>query len=144
MALHWYDGGLIPARPRELENHRELDREDGILFVGDDGTMLVTGWGGHRPCLLPDSKMQAYKQPSKTLPRSIGHYEEWIRACKQGTSTESSFEFSGALTEAVLLGTVSVRMHGRRLVWDSGAFRITNVPEANAHLHYDYRSGWTL
>ena len=40
--LHWYDGGLMPARPPELEDGRELKREDGILFVGDKGKMLVT------------------------------------------------------------------------------------------------------
>src|SRR5947207_17361 len=40
--LHWYDGGLLPARPEELEeDERNLDPEDGIIFVGDkDDTVL--------------------------------------------------------------------------------------------------------
>ncbi len=144
VTLHWYDGGLIAARPRELEDSREMPREDGLIFVGDKGKMLVTGWGGHSPRLIPETKMKAYRQPPKSLPRSIGHYEEWIKACKEGTPTESSFDFAGLMTEAVLLGTVCVRAGGGKLLWDSQAMRITNRPEANDHLHYAYREPWTL
>jgi predicted dehydrogenase len=145
VTLHWYDGGMIPARPPELEDDRELSREDGLLFVGDKGTMYVEGWGGNSPRLIPEAKMQAYKRPPKTLPRSIGHHAEWLRACKEGTPTRSSFaDFAGPLTEAVLLGTVCVRMGGRKLLWDSKNLKVTNVPEANQYLHYEYRKGWTL
>ena len=114
--LHWYDGGIVPPRPPELEPGRDLSREDGLLFVGDKGTMYVEGWGGETPRLIPESKMQAYQRPPKTLPRSIGHHQEWIKACKEGTPTRSNFpDFAGPLTEAVLLGTVCVRMGGPRL-----------------------------
>ena len=142
--LHWYDGGMIPSRPDELEDNRELSREDGLIFVGDKGKMYVEGWGGNSPRLIPEAKMKSYKRPPKTLPRSIGHHKEWIEACKHGTPTRSGFDFAGPLTEAVLLGTVSVRMGGRRLSWDSKNFKITNLPEANKYLHYEYRQGWTL
>ncbi len=142
--VHWYDGGLIPARPAELEDGRNLPREDGLIFVGDEGKMLVTGWGGNSPRLIPESRMQAYKLPSKSLPRSIGHYAEWIKACKEGTPTESSFDFAGPMTEAVLLGTVCVRAGGHKLSWNSENMTITNRPEANRYLHYTYREPWTL
>ena len=141
--LHWYDGGLIPARPEELEDHRELPREDGLIFVGDKGKLLVEGWGGHSPRLIPESRMEAYERPPKTLVRSIGHWKEWVEACKGGPPPRSSFDFAGPMTEAVLLGTVSVRV-GKRLEWDAANLRVTNVPEANDYLHYDYRDGWTL
>jgi len=144
VALHWYDGGMLPARPKALEDAMALPKEDGLILVGDRGTMMVSGWGGESPCLIPLSKMRAYKRPAKTQPRSIGHYEEWIRACKQGTPTESSFDFAGPMTEAVLLGTVCVRLGGRKLIWDSDAMTVTNMPEANQYLDYDYRAGWTL
>lgn len=142
--LHWYDGGIVPPRPAELEEERELSREDGLIFVGDKGKMYVEGWGGNSPRLIPEAKMKAYKRPPKTLPRSIGHHKEWIQACKSGTPTRSNFDFAGPLTEAVLLGTVSVRMGGKKLTWDSQNFKITNLPEANKYLHYEYRPGWTL
>jgi predicted dehydrogenase len=142
--LHWYDGGLLPARPDELEDDRPLDPEDGIIFVGDKGKMLVTGWGGERPRLIPERRNKEYKRPPKTLPRSIGHHQEWIAACKTGTPTWSSFDFAGPLTEAVLLGSLCVRLGGEPLVWDSANFKITNLPEANDYLHSSYRQGWSL
>ena len=142
--LHWYDGGIIPARPEELEDTRELSREDGVIFVGDKGKMYVEGWGGNSPRLIPEAKMKAYKRPPKTLRRSIGHHKEWIQACKTGSQTRSNFDFAGPLTEALLLGTVSVRMGGKKLTWDSQDMKITNLPEANKYLHYKYRPGWTL
>lgn len=143
--LHWYDGGLLPARPDELEDDRELDPEDGNLFVGDKGKILVEGWGGERPRLIPETRNKEYRRPAKTLPRSIGHHQEWIQACKTGSATRSSFaDFSGPLTEAVLLGSVCVRHGGEKLVWDSENLKIVNAPEANQYLHYEYRQGWTL
>jgi predicted dehydrogenase len=151
VTVHWYDGGLIPARPEELEPGKELDREDGILFVGDKGKMLVEGWGGERPRLLPESLHKEFPRPPKTLPRSIGHHQEWIRACKEKTPTESSFAFAGPLIESTLLALISVRVmqgagdRGRnRLEWDAAAMKVTNLPKANDYLHYEYRKGWTL
>jgi len=142
--LHWYDGGMLPARPDELEDDRELSREDGLIFVGDKGKMYVEGWGGNSPRLIPEERMKAYERPPKTLPRSIGHHKEWIQACKTGSPTRSNFDFAAPLTEAVLLGTVCVRVGGRKLIWDSENLKVTNLPEANEYLNYEYRSGWTL
>lgn len=144
VTLDWYDGGMTPPRPEELENSRELNREDGILFVGDKGKMLVEGWGGNSPRLIPEQRMKDYRLPPKTLPRSIGHYQEWVQACKTGTPTRSNFEFAGPLTEAVLLGTVCVRVGGQKLDWDSAKLKVTNCPQANDLLHYEYRKGWSL
>lgn len=142
--LHWYDGGILPERPEELEDGKQLPREDGLIFVGEKGKMLVSGWGGESPRLIPESKMQSYKLPPKTLPRSIGHHQEWIEACKKGTPTRSNFDFAGPLTEAVLLGLISVRLGGKKLVWDSENLLVKNIPEANDYLHYQYREGWSL
>jgi predicted dehydrogenase len=142
--LHWYDGGMLPERPAELEENRELDPEDGIIFVGDRGKMLVTGWGGEHPRLLPEARDKEYKRPPKTLPRSIGHHNEWIQACKTGSATRSTFDFAGPLTEAVLLGSVCVHNGGEKLSWDAGNLKIANDPDANKLLHYEYRKGWSL
>jgi len=144
LTLHWYDGGILPPRPGELEDGRELNREDGILFVGDKGKMLVEGWGGASPRLIPEIRMKEYVLPAKSLPRSVGHYREWIDACKTGSPTESHFGFAGPLTETLLVGIISVRLGGRKLKWDAEAMRFLNDEEANRHLHYSYRDGWSL
>lgn len=142
--LHWYDGGLLPERPAELAEDRPLDPEDGIILVGDKGKILVTGWGGEHPRLLPENRNKSYVRPPKTLARSKGHHREWIDACKGGPVTRSNFDFAGPLTEAVLLGSVCIRNGGDKLVWDSENLKFTNDPDANQLLHYEYRSGWTL
>lgn len=93
----------------------DLQKEDGMIFVGDKGKLLVTGWGGESPRLIPESKMQVYELPPKKLPRSIGQQQKWIEACKKRTPTRPNFDFAGPLTEAVLFGLISVRLGGKKL-----------------------------
>lgn len=135
VSLTWYDGGLKPKRPAELEDSRELGNS-GTLYIGDKGKML----DGR---LIPEGKMRTYKYPPHTLPRSIGHYEEWIHACKGGEPGGSNFDIAGPLAEAVLLGNVALRTK-KMLKWDAKKFRITNVPEANQYLRCSYRKGWDV
>jgi hypothetical protein len=144
MKLHWYDGGLLPERPEELEADRPLDPEDGILFIGDKGKILVRGWGGESPRLIPDSRHRTFPFPAKTLPRSIGHHNEWVQGCKHGTPTASHFGFAGPLTEAVLLGSIAIRLGETKLAWDPVNLKVTNSADATALLHYPYRPGWAL
>ena len=73
----WYDGGLKPPRPEELEENRpmkivEEEEDEGLLFVGDRGKILC-GFNGSHPRLVPQTKMEAYKPPPQTLPRSPGN-----------------------------------------------------------------------
>jgi predicted dehydrogenase len=142
--MHWYDGGLMPPRPDELEEGRELKRFDGIIFVGDKGKLLVDGWGGEQPKLIPEARNREYKRPPQTLPRSAGHHKEWLLACRTGSPTESNFDFAGPLTETVLLGTVCIRNGGDRILWDSANLKITNDQEPKKFLHQEYRAGWEL
>ncbi|MGB2806933.1 MAG: Gfo/Idh/MocA family oxidoreductase [Sedimentisphaerales bacterium] len=141
--LTWYDGGLMPPRPAELEDGRRFGGADDNLYVGDKGKML-----GHR--LIPEAKMKEYEKPAKTLPRSPGHHREWILACKGGPPARSNFELSGPMAEVVLLGNIAVHMgqtlyeKGLKLYYDGPNMRITNMPEANQYIRREYRKGWTL
>jgi predicted dehydrogenase len=138
--LFWYDGGLLPAEPEELQGQKIPN--EGLLFVGDNGKIL-SGFAGENPRLIPDSKMQAYKQPPGTIPRSIGHHEEWLSACKGGQPAGANFEFSGMVTRTLLLGNVAIRVR-KKLYWDGPNMKITNISEANDFLHRQYRQGWQL
>jgi len=140
--LTWYDGGLRPPRPEELADGQQFGA-NGILFVGDKGKMF-----GHT--LLPDSLRRDYGKPPQMIPRSPGHHEEWMQACKGGKPAGSNFDHAGPLAEAVLLGNVALRpsmkekLTRTRLLWDSKNLKITNMAEANEFLHCEYRSGWSL
>jgi len=142
--LTWYDGGLRPARPRELEEARQMGGTDneGLLFVGDRG-VIMCGFNGADPKLIPETKMQEFKQPPKTLPRSPGNDREWIEACKGGKPGGANFEFEGPITETLLLGNVALRA-GKKLSWSGADMKVPNLPEAQQYIRNDYRQGWTL
>lgn len=134
VVLTWYDGGLKPPRPKELEPGRRMD---DVIYIGEKGTLM-----GHR--LIPESRMKAYGRPPQRLPRSPGHHKEWIDACRGGPPAGSNFvDHGGLLTEVCLLGNVALRA-GIKIVWDGPNFKIINDQAANRLLHREYRSGWSL
>ena len=135
--MTWWDGGMIPARPEELEPERRMDGRDGNLYIGDKGKIL-----GHR--LIPESKTKEYGSIPKVIPRSPGHHQEWIDACKGGKPAGSDFvEHGGLLTEVILLGLIAIRTK-EKLYWDGENMRFTNSENANQYLNPPYRKGWTL
>ena len=141
--LSWYDGGKRPPRPAGLEPSRHLE-DNGIYFVGDKGVMLCGGWSGP-PRLVPESKMQEFKRPPKTIPRSIGHRAEWIKACKQGKpeDAKAGFAYSGPFTEALLVGVLAARLQ-KRIEWDGMNLRATNAPEAELIIRAPHREGFGI
>ncbi|MFH1267542.1 MAG: Gfo/Idh/MocA family oxidoreductase [Planctomycetota bacterium] len=135
VGLTWYDGNLIP---REVAGERVPG--SGVMFVGNEGKMFAD-YGSHR--LFPTEKFANYKPPEPTIPPSIGHHAEWIKASKDGSPTTCNFDYSGALTEAVLLGTVAYRT-GEKLEWDAANLQATNCPAADKYIRKEYRPGWEV
>ncbi len=135
--LTWCHGIDLPP----VFEHPELAKDPyGILFVGDKG-MLAAHYGWLR--LMPAAQFAGFQPPKPTIPKSLGHYEEWILACKTGSPTTCNFDYSGALTEAVLLGNVAYRV-GKKLQWDPVQLKAVNCPEADRFLRREYREGWSL
>jgi predicted dehydrogenase len=135
--LTWYDGG---KRPKLFAEGKLPKWGDGVLFVGEKG-MLLADYNKRQ--LLPERDFAGFTPPQPTIPNSIGHYREWVEACKTGGPTTCNFDYSGALTEAVLLGNVAYRL-GKPLTWDAKQLRATNEPEAEKFLRTEYRKPWTL
>ncbi len=144
----WSDGGLKPPRPDELEEGRAFKGEneegdEGLLFVGDHGKILC-GFNGAAPKLIPQTKMDSYKQPPKTLPRSPGNEREWLDACKGGkVKPGGNFEFSGMVTETLLLGNVATRS-GQKLNWDRLRMKVVGDDAAQKLVRPERRNGWEL
>ena len=146
--FNWYDGGMMPERPEELEEGRRLgDKDGGVLFVGDKGK-LMCGCYGKNLRLIPEEKMKEYKRPPETIDRIPGgiggHEQDWVRACKGGKPASSNFDYSGPLTETVVMGNLAIRNPGQKLDWDGSNMKVTNVPEANEYVRRQYRQGWGL
>jgi predicted dehydrogenase len=141
--MTWYDGGKMPPRPENLDEGVKLG-DNGIYFVGEKGTMLCGGWCG-MPGLFPKQLRQDFQKPPKTIPRSIGHRAEWIKACKDRKPEDSKagFAYSGPYTESLLVGMLAVRLQ-QRIEWDSAAMKAANAPEADALVRKRYRKGFGI
>ena len=137
--LTWYDGDKA-KQPGIPPGSNIVPNPMGVLFIGKDG-MLQADYGART--LYPVEKYKDFKAPAPTIPKSIGHHKEFFEACKTGGPTTCNFDYAGALTEAVLLGTVAYRV-GKKLEWNPETLKATNCPEADRFLSRPYREGWTL
>lgn len=141
--LTWSDGGLKPSRPDVLGADQPMgDSDGGVLFLGDEG-MLLCGCYGSNPQLLPESKMKAYTPPEPMIPRSVGHYKEWILACRGEGKAVANWDYSGPLTEIVTLGIAAIRAD-RKLLWDPKKMTFPNAPDFEYLINPTLREGWSF
>ncbi len=85
---------------------------------------------------MPEAKKGAGE--SATL-----HARSFLDGIKDGTPTTCPVEVGHRSTTATLLARMAL-MRKKYLTWDAKAEKVTNDPEANALLNYDYRSPWKL
>ena len=144
--LTWYDGGLMPERPAGIEQGRRMgDDSGGVLFTGDKGMLMCNTYNAN-PRLVPETFMQAYERPEKTLPRTtVSHEQNWIEGCKGGPTPNSDFEIAVPLNEIIILGNAAIRVQATtKLEYDAENMKFTNSDEATALLTRETRSGWEL
>lgn len=138
LTVEWIDGEdfAAPEEVRALYGVEDYPGESAML-VGTEGALLH--WHGKGPFLLPEKKFEDFPKP-KFEPRN--HYHHFVDACLGLTKTESHFAQTGPMTEAILLGTVAIRMPGQKLEWNQKKMKVTNVADANKLLKRNYRDGW--
>jgi hypothetical protein len=132
--MTWYHGAWKP------EGAEVYGKTSAVLFEGPRGRLLADY--GTKKLFMNEGAEPAAPQPS--IPNSIGHWKEWAEACKTRGPTTCNFDYSGALAEAVLLGNVSYRAGGQKLVWDADKLKATNSSDADQFIQRQYRAGWTL
>lgn len=135
----WSDGGKYP--PDEVGRHIDNQQypAQGSLLIGEAGSLLLPHVDD--PELFPRARFKDYPLP-KLAPRN--HYHHWIDACLGNATTAAGFDYSGPLTETVLLGTIALLCADKELDWDADRMQVTNVPEANQYLCRAYRDGWAV
>jgi hypothetical protein len=117
--------------------------DNGRLLIGDDGYIL-------NQTVFPSAKAKAAAEIPSTLPKSIGHYEEFLNACRGGVPAGANFDWAGPLAESVLLGNVALRVQLREeltlrsLQWNSAEMKVVNMDDANQFVRREYRPGWSL
>lgn len=139
--ITWYEGGLFPPRPAQLEAGRSIGG-NGIIYKGTKGAILGGGWS-KSPRIIPESKMRAYKKPPKTIARVKGHHRDWLDGCRGKTTPSNNFNYSGPLTEFTLMGNVALRA-ARKLDFDWKNLKITNDADANKYLKPTYEKGFRI
>jgi hypothetical protein len=153
VSLIWMDGGLMPARPDLLPEDVPLDPGGGAIFIGEKG-ILVHATYGSNPRLFPVSLMEEAAKVPKTYFRvervegpsgAAKHRVNWTNAIKGKEKTTCPLDYASRLTETMLLGVVAMKVgQGKRIYYDGENGKITNLPDANQHLHREYRKGWSL
>jgi hypothetical protein len=113
--------------------------DQGSIFIGTDGILLLPHIS--MPVLLPEAKFENYALPKIT---GENHWIQWVDGCLGKGTPSANFDYSGPLTEAVLLGSVATRFPKTTLEWDAKAVKFKNVPAANAHVRRTYRKGWDV
>jgi predicted dehydrogenase len=139
--LEWFDGEFYP--PKEIRALYSLDPAEyppeSAMIVGTEGALLNTL--GRGPVLLPEDRFTAYPRPKL---KEGNHYHLFADACLGGVKTESHFAQTGPMTEAILLGTVAIRLPDQKLEWDAAQLNFPNHPEAGRFLRRKYRDGWAV
>jgi len=139
--LFWYDGGMKPRLPDEVEAHDVTMAREGILFVGDQGSIMA-GFHGQNPEWFARGKREPLSLDEAESRRG-GRHGTWLEAVRGGPPSPGSFVNAASITDAVNLGTVALRAR-QKVVFDSETMKITNVGGADKYLRREYREGWEL
>jgi hypothetical protein len=148
----WYDGDRRPpAAVQELVRVLPLAADgsivpgsrrlayEGSILIGTKGVMLIPhiGW----PQMFPEADFRGLELPSVG---SADHWLQYVEAILGNDVTAAGFDYSGPLTEAVLLGSVATRFPQQTLAWDAANLRFPETPAANDHVRRAYRKGWEV
>jgi predicted dehydrogenase len=162
--FHWYEGkkdGKRVLPPADLTKGAANVPPSGSLLVGDKGILYSGHENGSSYRLLPEKDFKDYKGPEMTLPRhkivrrnpkpgdlrnvDEAMKAEWVAAIRANKPqlALSNFDYSGLLTETILLGNVAMRV-GKKIEWDGENARAKNCKEADKYIKLHYREGWEL
>ncbi len=169
----WTDGGIRPFHPDLIPASDDLGEPggaNGVIMIGKKGIITCGVYGLHPKLykkngdVLTMPEDYATDNPNEKMPE-YGHQVSWTQACKAGFGSKehqaltSSFDYSGPLTETVLMGNLAIRSYttgkmdernrmqfdGRKkLLWDGQNMKITNYEPANQFVAREYRKDWKL
>ena len=114
------------------------------LIAKGENQVWIGSLGGAGVEQLDRDLVADFKPPSRTIEKSPGFYNEWFTACRGGAPATCNFDYSGSLTETVLLGIVANRAGNVELKIDPNTLRATNNADANQYLTKEYRKGWHI
>ncbi|MBI2925228.1 MAG: Gfo/Idh/MocA family oxidoreductase [Verrucomicrobia bacterium] len=137
--LEWFDGEFYPPDDIRRLYSEELSTypPESAIVIGTEGALLIA----NGTTLLPRAKFKGYPRPKL---EDRNHYHHFADACRGEAKNESHFAQTGPMTEAILLGTVAIRVPDVKLEWDGKRMKFPNHPEAERFLRRKYRAGWEV
>jgi predicted dehydrogenase len=142
----WYDGDQRPPqdvqeliKPTRYNPERGWVPEQGSIVIGTEGVMVIPHVD--RPKLFPEAKYADFKRPDV---ERINHWHHFVDGILNEQKPWANFDYSGPLTEAVLLGSVATRFPNTTLEWNARRMRFTNEKTANQYVRREYRKGWEV
>ena len=139
VGVTWYDGDERPPEGIQALIEGTKLPSQGSIFVGTKGTMLLPHISF--PSFFPVALFRDYKLPEV---RGNDHYHQWVEAIQGKGQTSAGFDYSGPLSETVLLGSLATRFPKTTLEWDSRKLKFKNEKAANAFLKRRHRTGWKV
>ncbi len=139
LILEWFDGEFYP--PEEIRALYSIEKypAESSMVIGTEGALLIPHGG--TPVLLPEEK---FKQHSLPKMEEQNHYHNFVNACLGGPKTQSHFAQTGPMTEAIILGTIAIRVPNTLLQWEPVNMKFSNHPGAEKYLKRTYRKGWNI
>ena len=135
----WYDGDERP--PKEIQaliGSRRLPAQ-GSIFIGTQGILLLPHTA--MPVLLPAEQFKDF--PIVKL-EPLNHYFQFVDAVLGKVKATTAFDYSGPLTESVLLGPAASFFPKTTLEWNAAKMKFRNSKEATQRVRRKYRSGWKV
>lgn len=137
VTLHWYQTGTPPI----IKEKGLTAKGANNVFIGTKG-ILVCGFNDRH--LYPVEQFRDFKAPAPTIKPSPGFHREWIDACKGGQPASCNFDYSGPMTETVLLANVAYRAGGEAFTWDAEKLTATGNKAAAQYIREPMRKGWEV
>lgn len=141
--VYWYEGGIKPITPRALRKAGRTMITEGVMFVGEKGTIMADyGYNNIEMHGVDnaDALLASLNEPDDL---EINITSEMIDSFKSGKESRGSYPNCQNVAEAICLGNLAIRMD-QRLEWDKENMKVTNVPEANEYVARKSREGWEL
>ena len=134
MTLTWYDGGLKPPRPKDLEPDRGMG---DVIYIGDKGKLM-----GHR--LIPESQDEGLRHAAQDAAAFARPLQGMGRRLPRRPAGRLQFRRPRRPADRSLPAGQRRRCGPARSWPGTARTEVTNDEAANRLLHREYRQGWTL
>lgn len=150
--VYWYDGpGERP--PKHIMELVPNMPTLGSIFIGEKGVLVIPHIGAPVVYMKNGDKYEEFEDDDvlqKLALPSLNHWHQFVDAVQGKGKTTAGFDYSGPLTESVLLGSIACKFPKTTLKWNSKSLKFSlaeankKFKPANELVKREYRAGWKV